>query len=883
LRGVGWLRDLVLSSPNRIGGFDHLAKLCLASAEWPTSSTLGHRSLGAILGKLDRDENLDWLAARPGVQAALAKALGTERAVVQDATRGGRLGEANRLVALAALPFARGLDLLEEDLFPGIPPEVLHPGGYERLIWICPSGGGRSLVGRWLRARGLSTVENRRSVIVGSPPSERRPLFLELGSARGLDLSRLSPGVCVTVPGDGDGDRIAEDLARNAGRNGTGTIRIVRSAPIERMVRPLVDWAKARLSAASTWETYEMVRALEGAVSRGVVRSVGDVLGLVGVADSVGLGVFGGRSLSRLAAEWLRRRASDRLERDAPITGWMKSRGYEALVALVRRVATEDDSAISEARTLDDWARLLPADMKRGADLEWLKEALTRAEPSLRAAELERVTVELPPEAFRILRAFEAIGVLERGEDGTSALRPHWLVRIALADAIEGVVSGAAFDWGEALLSPLLGPTTLEGLLERAKAGKLPIDEIDPEPSSHPAESAAVEGAVRALGTARLLTRGVARDAGETSEALWDEQMRLVVDLGDGPRPRWERHPPEGGVGAFLLSNGAWHLALLALGELLPAGVGMNHPLLRPWQERAVPPGFHRVLDSVLAALERSDAPDGILGPAVALVGRLRAVLGPLGEGGAPHRLERAIIVADEVALGVLSFASFAALGGDHVAVRGLTELIAERGLAPRELALVVFRAFEEADVPADEARLLAEPGLAELLLPHAPVGMLRRLGPELVSRMRLGDEQWATLLRAGFPVTEAIAAQVPRTVLELAVGQAVGNSLTVLWERFPELLTDMTKAALAGAHAANSSRLEALLGGAPPRATAGLAASFDSVDVLLRLPGESLMALRRHLHARLVAHLGAPTKQFHETYALFDELERRCAKVSMR
>jgi len=879
---VGWLRDLVLSSPNRVGGFDHLAKLCLASADWPANVRLGHRSLGAILGKLDRDESLDWLANRPGVQAAIAGALGTERAVVQDATRGGRLGEPNRLVALDALPFARGLDLLEEDLFPGIPPEVFHSGGYQRLVWVCPSGGGRSLVGRWLRARGLATIERRRNLKVGGPSSERRPLFLELGSAEGLELSKLNPGICVTVPEDGDGGRIAERLAAEAearAGSGAGTVRIVRSVPIDSLLRPLVEWARARLSSASTWETYAMVSAIEGAVSRGVARSAGDVLGLVGLADSVGLGVFTGRSLSRLGAEWIRRRASERLERDAPITAWMKNHGYEALVALVRRIATEDDDAISDARTLEEWARLLPADMKRGADLEWLKTALTRAEPSLRAADLERITAELPPEAFRILRAFEALGVLERTEDGASALRPHWLVRVALSDAIESVVSGAAFDWGEALLSPVLGPATLEGLFERASSHKLAIDEIDPEPAPDPAGSASIEGAVRALGIARLMTRG----AGDTSEALWDEQLRLAVDLGDGPRPRWERHPPEGGLGAFLLSNGAWHLALLALGELLPAGVGRQHPLLRPWQERAVPARFHVVLDSVLAALERRDAPEGIHGPAVALVGRLRGVLGPLGEGGTPHRLERAAIVADEVALGVLSFASFAALGGDRVGIRGLSELVKERGLATRELAEVVFRAFEEGTVSAEEARVLVEPGLAELLMPHAPVGVLLKLGPELVATVKLGEEQWPPLLRAGLAVTEAIAREVPRTALELAVDGAVGNGLAVLWDRFPSLLGEMTRVALAGTDARSSARLRALLAGAPAKATGELAVSVDNVDALLRAPGATLMALREHLHAQLVGHLGAPTKQFHETYALFDELERRCAKVSMR
>jgi hypothetical protein len=57
-----------------------------------------------MLGKLDREEGLDWLAARPAVQAELAKALGVERGLIQGALAPGRVADAGRLVQLAALP-----------------------------------------------------------------------------------------------------------------------------------------------------------------------------------------------------------------------------------------------------------------------------------------------------------------------------------------------------------------------------------------------------------------------------------------------------------------------------------------------------------------------------------------------------------------------------------------------------------------------------------------------------------------------------------------------------------------------------------------------------------------------------------------------------------
>jgi hypothetical protein len=60
---------------------------------------------------------------------------------------------------------------------------------------------------------------------------------------------------------------------------------------------------------------------------------------------------------------------------------------------------------------------------------------------------------------------------------------------------------------------------------------------------------------------------------------------------------------------------------------------------------------------------------------------------------------------------------------------------------------------------------------------------------------------------------------------------------------------------------------------------SARLIAALDDVDALLRLRASSLMALRRHLHRELCRH-DAKSEAFRETYALFDELERRCAKV---
>jgi hypothetical protein len=877
---VGWLRDLILSSPQSVRGFDHLAKICLESASWPTGLSLGHRSLGAMLGKLDREEGLDWLAARPAVQAELAKALGVERGLIQAALTPGRAADAGRLVQLAALPFAASLDLSEEELFPGVPPEVLQPRGWKRLVWVAPSGGGRTLVGRLLRARGVATVTDLVR-FDGTALPAKRPLYVELADPRGVEWAAVREGTCVAVPDDGD-VRVPDGVT------------LLRSPPLHDVLEPLVRWARARLTAASPWDVGAMVAALRPAVTSGVARSAGDVLGLLGVADGVGLEVFTARHLARLAREWLRQRVNERLERSDPTAGWAKASAYDALVAWVRRAAVDSAEPLLCPRSADDWAALLPADLRRGADLEWLKVALVRAEPSLRQADVERVSEAMPPGAFRIVRAFEALGLLERDGDERVALRPHWLMRVALDDALSGIASGVAFDWGEALLSARLAPVTVERLYRRAVTADFELEEVEPEATADPVTAAAVEGAVRALGIAMLGSASGAAGApvAEPPEALWNEQMRLLVELDAGvPRPRWDREVSGAGLGGWLLTRGAWHLAVLSLGESLGAREGRPHPVLRPWRAVTLPPGLPAVLDSVASALELPEAPRAVVGAAVAMVARLRGVLGPLGAGGTAHRLERAVVVADEAALGVLSFATLSALRGDAIGIAGLKSLLEARRVAVSTFAAAAFAAFDQAGQPKDEVHVFADPELAELFAPHAPPAVLAVLLPALVRRfgdavgahLPLSDTQWSAIFTSGADVPAELIPFVPDGVVRGAVraASAAKNdaALAALWRRFPAALSSFVQNSLTPAGEPGID-LERLLATTPEGASVRLIATLDDVDALLRARAPSLMALRRHLHREL-GRYAVKSEAFRETYALFDELERRCARLS--
>jgi hypothetical protein len=859
---VGWLRDLMDEAPAELRSFDELAKSCLKSDQWPASSPMQPRSLGAILGRLDRGEGTDWLLSRGEVQQVLANVLGVARGTLLVALSPRRAARAERWVTWHAMPLARGLDLTEEGLFPGVPEAVLRPGRWDRLIWVAPSGGGRTLAGQWLTARGLATHRVLPRIATGAVP-ERRPLLLELGSARGLTAAALGPGLCVAVP---------EPWEPPAG---FGDCAIVRSPPIRELIEPLVHWAGERLAEGTAVDRDLLAARLLSLVELGMLESVGDALGLIGIADTEGMSVLEPKAVERVAREWLKRRGRERLDQEAPEAGWLRQHGFDALVSLTQHVITDGEDSLFLPRTLESWSELVPPDLRPGPDLEWMKIALPRADPSLRPAALERATEKLPPGAFRILRCLEHTGVLTREDGDALALRPHWLGRVLLHDALAKLVGGAAFDWGEALLAPATAPTTLERLVESARARTLVSEDIiEPEASSDAAYAAAIEGAVRAIGAAELTGVHAGADA---LEALWDEQLRLLVEMPDQiVSPRIEHAPARGRRGAFWLHRGAWYLALLAISEAFDTHQARRHPLLRPWQATKPPAGMSALLDRIAQALD-ADAPPEVIGPAILLVTRLGALLGPLGHEGARHRLERAATVADEATVGVLSWTSVAALEGDRLAILGLVHLVEHRRLEPGALAQQVWQAFAAAGSPEAETGVLLVPELARLVLPHAPnvaLPSLARGMAALAEAPPLAPAQWAALLGSD---AGALPLGLYRQVPEAFVGAAVdaacralrGDALALLWSRFPRPLTRRVVHALTDPGAART-RLP-LLESVPPEIAPEVLAELASVETLLRGPGANLEAVRRFLHA-CIAGRGPG---FRDAYARFDEIER--------
>ncbi len=872
---MGWLKDLMEQAPESVRSFDELAKLCLKQDAWPASARMQHRSLGAILGRLDRGEGIDWLVSRSEVQQALATVLGVPRGTVLVASSPKQAGRAERWIAWQAMPYARGLDLTEEEPFPGVPEIIFHPERWERLVWVAPYGAGRSIAGQWLAARGLAKFHVLESPSSGPAASgrvpEERPIFVELGAATDFDDALLGPGVCVSVPAPWEPPPGFADCV------------VVRSPPIGELVGPLVKWARARLAERSEVDAARLTERIGEFVRAGFVESAGDVLGLVGLADADGMAALAEGSLERVARDWLRQRARERLDPDAPEASFLRKSGFAGLTGIARHVVMDGRAPLFAPRSLEDWTDLVPEDLRHGPDLEWLKTALPRADPNVRPAAIERASEQLPPGAFRIVRGLEHAGVLVRDQAGLLTLRPHWLGRVAVHEALGELVSGAAFDWGEALLSPLMAPETMERLIERALSRALTPEElVEPRASSDPSYAAAIEGAVRALGAAEL--RRV-HAGGDALEPLFDEQLRLAVELPDVlVAPRIEHRPLAGRTGAFWLTRGAWYLAVLALGEALEAHQGRHHDVLRPWLATAPADELGALLDELVVALERADAPSDVIGAAVALVTRLGALLGPLAPNRVRHRLERAATVADEAAVGVLAWSSVAALEGDRLGLLGLLHLLDERRLDGSAFAAQVFQAFEQAGMPEAELGVLLGPGLGPLLLPHAPPAVLRALLrgiATLETPPPLSASQWTTLLADAGTAPLALFRRLPESALGVAVDAACraerSDALSVLWARFPAALTRIATDSFADATA--SARRGALLVTAPPHVAPAILAELADTDELMRGPMATLEAVRRFLHTQIAARGPA----FRDAYARLDEIEAHFEDVRER
>lgn len=861
--------------------FGALARAALASPDWPADTGIQARSLASIFSKVDRDQELSWLSDRESVRQVLAAKLGCTLADLQQVASGEPATATTatpRLVRLDAAPDARALDLVSEPLCPGFPQEIARPSNWGRLWWHASGGSGRTLAGRWLEARGLAAfIEASSFHEVKLPP--RGAVFLELA----LDSGALRDAATATGAGDAaPAWRAPICVAAPFLPDDAHAWRIVESPPVAGYLDQLSDWLADRLPPDGR---FEPVRAVEwmrrGPLAEGVVDTLGTALGLFGLADELGVKALSGRSLLELARRYFRDRLARASDKGSADAAWLKRAGFDVLLGVMRRTLTDSNAPWDAPHSFDEWLGLVPPEQQRGGDLEWMRLSLAESGAPVRPSDIEKAARLVPPGAYRIVRALSRAGLLVRVGAGQLALRPHWFARALLSEAQKSLVAASPFEWGEALLSRYAAAGVAEALQRRIESEQAPVEEVLELPADdNPAVVAALEAVFSGVGLAVL---GGAELPQEQLEALWDEQMRLLVELpGQLPTPRVGPTPGAGG----LCDAGNWYLAALSLSEQLPAASGRRQPLLRPWNATEPPRGLRELYDRVAAAQATAVA-------TYALVDRVRAAVGSVAlDGGGPHALERPGLVLDEVAHGVLGWEALADVTDEEV--DALFELAERRRVAPAEVARSVWNAWGEVAEPADDFPPLLAPGA-----PHA-VRWWAHLPPPLLSPLlgprggasthvpwsAFGEQQWAAVveywaaLRADADGARAAFDAMPEEQAMLAIDAGVlGDdtadraALSALWERFASELAARVEARRAadGLPAALP-----LLLGAPPSRTQSAVGLLGPAAALLELDETALDRVRHWLHDRV--HERAPA--WHEAFALLTELEQGLAPV---
>jgi len=874
---MGWLRDLMEAATPPFRSFGALARRALASPGWPAGTAPQPRSLAALFSKLDRRLELEWLGDRPDVQRVLAECLGRPLAEITGvlAPSGNPLSDAGRF-RFEDAPYVRPLDLLREGLCPGFPPELVLPATWARLWWHAAPGSGCRLISAWLEARGLCHVLRRatlREALESLPV--HGPVWLEVTHVDEPALSALRQraGICLVTP----------DLP---GREQQQGFHPLSSPEPLAYLDAFVAWIAPRLPDDGHFDE-AMAKGWLRRIAEplGALDSLATLFGLCGALDEVDPKKLGQGGVERLAGLYFNARLGLAQAEDAPVVAWLRRQGVHVVVALASRLLVDASDPWDTPRDFDAWLDLVPLEYQRGGDLEWMRLALADSDSPVRPGDLAKAAKRMPPGAYRVVRGLERAQLLRPTENGLLKLAPRWLGVSAVREARRQLLRGSPVEWGEALLNPRQTQSVLAELRRFAQAQDFDPFEaaLELEGGREPASVGCIEASFVTLGLALLEGIEVPQDL---IEELWNEQLALLVELGDElPRQRLVCGEFDtGGAGASEspLPNAAFHLAALALSEQLPAGVGRRHPLLGPWREPKPPPGIARLYDGVDRLLAKHPEFAEFEAAAVALVDRLRSAIGQVEA--ATHALERAGTLLDEIEHEVLTHEAILRLTATARGLHRLRGLADRRGMEWARISQAFWEAWRGAGEPAALSHLFAPTAeSAGWFWGNIPAPLLRDFlsgaiavpGGAPLPYAYFGAEQWQSLfaaLDAGtLPRDVTRAWQVlPEAEVDAALARSnklgTAGALPALWAgHAPRLLAHLERAT----RERRAAEVVDLIGDAPLPQTSAIVACLLELPVL-ELKPQALDKLRLWL----VQRVSLRTEGWRAAYTLLDSLE---------
>jgi hypothetical protein len=516
---MGWLRDLLIRSEPPVASLGELARKALGHPDWPEGTKIQERSLAALLSKLDRLQELDWLRDRPRELDCLAQVLGRPASELRLSLGDAPVRRDRRMLRLHDLRFSRDVDLVREDLPPGFPAEVKHPVHWmPALVWLAPAGAGRSWLGAFLEARGLGHFRTEAGLASLEELPAHGALFVDLAPTSVVDpklLDRLGAKrrpLCLAV-------------SRPEQLHGLGAeIQIVSSPEPSEYLDELAGWVEERLSAeghysaerASAWLRQSVLRA-------GAARTLGEVLGFLGLCDEVSPRQLAQASLSQVLELFVNRRLRSAHE-SVPVSGeYLMGLLVEGAV----RLKLQGSEDLGQARTAAAWTLLLSPEKKEEARRPG------RKTPSL----------DLVPHA--LFRALLGAGLLRRSfqplvseQDELYQLAPHCLTSLIRSLAYDELLNAEPEVWGRALF---LGRSTeaeqslFEHLLARARRGDYGahttlIDGLSTEAGTQVDFVNALEAGIESLGA--LCLEGQTPPS-ELSHDLLREYSRYLLRIGD--------------------------------------------------------------------------------------------------------------------------------------------------------------------------------------------------------------------------------------------------------------------------------------------------------------------------------------------------------------